>query len=462
MTIETTVMVNDNKQPCSPITEDVVQNVIAELLVDAPSSNVKDCIKAYEYGKNLKQLHAAFMLFSCEVITDTLNYLNVVGREEYVKSSNAQTLVCRIQNLLPDICGFCNDVYCVKNNDVSLLSCDMCGQEIHHKCLEGMISKNVAENDNISIETLTKNKLMKIVNPLGIPGWVYICNVCRKDHLPDENSGLKKKAKNANSQNNIEPPKNKDAEVTPLDGNKESEKGGGNEGDDHEKQSDDEKQPEDDKQPVCRFYLRKQCKHGMKGDGCAFSHPPICQKLLNFGHSKRGCKGKGCKSIHPKMCNHSLRSKECSYKNCKFYHVKGTKYVEEVGHKPDLTDHKCDETALSSEDIGNNFLGQKQCLESVKLEILEAMDIKIATLMSCLQPPPGFQRPPMSVPPRLANAHMQNPVYPPLHKQNMFMGEKYPSSYVMSPALQNPVSQGNSQHISHIPRMGYSPQQAQV
>ena len=466
MIIETTVMVTDNEQRCSPITEDVVQNIIAELLVDAPSSNVKDCIKAYEYGKNLKQLHAAFMLFSCECITDTLNYLNVVGREEYVKSSNAQSLVCRIQNLLPDICSFCNDVYCVKNNDVSLLSCDMCGQEIHHKCLEGLISNKGAEKDDISIENLTRDKLMQIVNPLGIPGWVYICNVCRKDHLPDENSGLKKKAKksNAASQNNMVPPKNNDPKVAPPDGNgnDESEKGDENEDEDHEKQSEGEKQIEDEKQPVCRFYLKKQCKHGMKGDGCRFSHPPICQKLLNFGHSKKGCKGKGCKSIHPKMCNHSLKSKECPYKNCKFYHVKGTKYVEEVGHKHDQTAPKNDETVSSSEDIGDAFLGPKQSLQSVKLEILEAMDIKIATLMSCLQPPSGFQRPPMSVPPGLTNPHMQNPVYPPLHMQNMFMKEKSPGSYGMNLALQNQVNQGNSQHISQIPRMGHNLQQAQV
>ena len=45
--------IDDADQQCSPVTQDVVQNTVAELMVDAPSSDIKDCIKAYEYGKNL-------------------------------------------------------------------------------------------------------------------------------------------------------------------------------------------------------------------------------------------------------------------------------------------------------------------------------------------------------------------------------------------------------------------------
>ena len=434
--------IDDADQQCSPVTQDVVQNTVAELMVDAPSSDIKDCIKAYEYGKNLKQLNAAFNQFSCECITDTLNYLHVPEREEYVKSSNVQTLVCRIQNLLPDICSICDDVYCVKNNDVSLLSCDICGQEIHRKCLNNIIGNKVTENDNISLGTLTKNQLMQIVNPLGIEGWVYICKPCRKNHIPDEKSGLKKKAKksNADLQKKNEQPKN----IITIHGSGDSEKASQKEA--------------DEKQPVCKFYLKKQCKHGMKGDGCDFSHPPICQKLLKFGHSNKGCRGRGCKSIHPKMCNPSLKRKECPYKNCKFYHVKGTKYVGDIKHAIDLTDPKNDVTVPPSKDNNNNFLGQEQSLQSVKLEILEAMDIKIATLMSCFQTPPGFQRNPMSAPPHLRNAQVQNLVWPPPQMQSMFAVQKPPNNYVINPVLQNQLNKGNTQHS----RVAHSPQQAHV
>ena len=48
----------------SLITEDVVQTVIAELTVDAPNLEVKSCLKAYEYGKSIKQLTAAFQQFN--------------------------------------------------------------------------------------------------------------------------------------------------------------------------------------------------------------------------------------------------------------------------------------------------------------------------------------------------------------------------------------------------------------
>ena len=317
-----TTMDDAEGQISSPITEDVAQNTIAELIVDAPSCDIKDCIKAYEYGKNLKQLYAAFNQFGSECITDTLNYLNVPEREEYVKNSNVQTLVCRIQNLLPDICSICNEVYCVKNSDVSLLSCDICGQEIHHKCLIKLVENKVTEGKNISLATLTKDQVIEMVNPLGIPGWAYICKFCSKDHIPDENSGLKKKAKNSNVSSSSQKRKGLSSSPSMESKNVDSSKG---DIDDKEKET-----VEKNLKSVCKFYMKKQCKHGIKGENCSFSHPQICQKLLKFGHSNKGCRGNGCKNVHPKMCHHSLKSKECPFENCKFYHVKGTKFVSNI------------------------------------------------------------------------------------------------------------------------------------
>ena len=69
----------------SLITEDVVQTVIAELTVDAPNSDIKDCLKAYEYGKSFKQLTNVFTHLNTEHIVSTLNYLNIPGREPYTE-----------------------------------------------------------------------------------------------------------------------------------------------------------------------------------------------------------------------------------------------------------------------------------------------------------------------------------------------------------------------------------------
>ena len=117
------------------INEESVQQIIAELILDAPCQETKNCLKTYTYGKTVKQLNAAFNTFSQETLAKTLDYLNIPNRIDYVKASNVDSIICRIQNLLPDTCGLCEEIYCVKNNDKTLLSCAVCGQEAHHKCL---------------------------------------------------------------------------------------------------------------------------------------------------------------------------------------------------------------------------------------------------------------------------------------------------------------------------------------
>ena len=49
------------------------------------------------------------------------------------------------------------------------------------------------------------------------------------------------------------------------------------------------------------------------------------------------------------MCHHSLKSKECPYEKCKFYHVKGTKFVDTTRHESegDVNRLKRKETSVS-------------------------------------------------------------------------------------------------------------------
>ena len=98
----------------SPVTEDAVKTLIAELVVHAPSDKVKKCIQAYEYGKTIKQLNNAFKPFLQDDLVSTLTYLNVPNQANYKKDTNIDNLICRIQNLLPDTCAMCNKIYCVK------------------------------------------------------------------------------------------------------------------------------------------------------------------------------------------------------------------------------------------------------------------------------------------------------------------------------------------------------------
>ena len=139
------------------------------------------------------------------------------------------------------------------------------------------------------------------------------------------------------------------------------------------------------KKELAGFYVQKRCKHGMKGNDCHFEHPPICPKLLKFGHTNKGCRGGSeCDKLHPKMCRHSLRNKECPYEKCRFYHVNGTRYVPEKNDS--WGSHEQSYSGETGVHKNNGFLEKTpESFQSLKNDIMEALDMRIATIMSCVQ-----------------------------------------------------------------------------
>ena len=78
------------------------------------------------------------------------------------------------------------------------------------------------------------------------------------------------------------------------------------------------------KKELCRFYARGHCTRSKE---CRFDHPAICNKFRKHGSistNPSGCDGK-CKSFHPNACRSSLQHKTCSFLECRFFHLKGTK-----------------------------------------------------------------------------------------------------------------------------------------
>ena len=78
---------------------------------------------------------------------------------------------------------------------------------------------------------------------------------------------------------------------------------------------------------ICKYFKTKSCKHGAKGNGCPFRHPPKCLKFLKHGSkTSRGCqKGNQCERFHPKLCYSSVNNGWCDRKNCSFHHIQGTR-----------------------------------------------------------------------------------------------------------------------------------------
>lgn len=83
---------------------------------------------------------------------------------------------------------------------------------------------------------------------------------------------------------------------------------------------------------VCRFYKNGNCKFGKE---CRMEHPRFCKKFTKNGLAKnnpQGCDGK-CGKLHPNACRESLKNKECSRTDCRFYHLKGTEFTKDKAPK---------------------------------------------------------------------------------------------------------------------------------
>ena len=76
---------------------------------------------------------------------------------------------------------------------------------------------------------------------------------------------------------------------------------------------------------LCRFYNNGKCKYNAD---CRFLHPKVCPKFRQHGDCKtKGCQG-GCEFLHPNVCPTSLKDRTCTYPECRFFHLKGTKVIE--------------------------------------------------------------------------------------------------------------------------------------
>ena len=121
-------LVEQNPGPSTP------EDVLAHLSMEAPSSEIRDCIRLYDqqrdYGTN-KKLSAV----PVGILVETMTYLGVPGQDLYVKPTIVHNLICHIQNLFPETCPICLESYCIGKDKLGLLPCSICGQACHTPCV---------------------------------------------------------------------------------------------------------------------------------------------------------------------------------------------------------------------------------------------------------------------------------------------------------------------------------------
>ena len=284
-------------------------------------------------------------------------------------------MIYKLQSLLPETCGICKESYTIQKNDPKFLSCSVCKQEVHRACYMPLLKTG----DKTLGESILK-----------IPGMHYLCPACEYDLIPDDNIGLKKKKNTVidesqnisderphtiNDNDTKSPTPSKDKSENPPDKiesisqmkkspplypivvvqNEPAKKESVEKHQSIKQSSEDIKkstkeEPKSTKKndkklltaQTCVHYKKNQCKHGISGKGCQYSHPKRCTKLMNHGtRANKGCNlGAKCKDFHPKMCQMSISKSECFDVSCQLCHVKGTRRKPLTKEKEEKTEGK--------------------------------------------------------------------------------------------------------------------------
>ena len=107
--------------------------------------------------------------------------------------------------------------------------------------------------------------------------------------------------------------------------------------------------PEVVKSPdYCRFFTKNNnCKHGISGKSCKFTHPKTCSKFRQYGFGVGGCrKGQNCQFYHQRICNSIKNNVTCARTDCHFLHPKIKNHMNQLHNGNSPTTNR------------NNFLGQ--------------------------------------------------------------------------------------------------------
>ena len=375
---------------------DEINQVVAELCCKAPSTQVKECLQSYQYGKSLKQLKSALMTNTNKVLTDT--FTHIVPPNTFIpktKESLSHSIICKVQNYLSDQCEYCKCSYRFKFGDVPLLECKVCGQEVHRSCFLQAINEP-------SDSTISADAVLLKMNPLKIANLHYICKHCEGKVIPDaavNKTGVKKAdviGDNLNGSTHSNASDINDTaddtvdavieDVTPLttvttDAPQNQENNNQTRQRERTASVDDNETNPQKSNVVCTFYEKGKCKHGRKGKNCKFLHPKMCRKLLEHGtKKKRGCTRNDCPDHHPPMCETSLKNGTCFKSACKRRHVRNTvfKKAPHASHNAGAeVKQACNEVTPTENTVLKDFL--EQALAQFKVDIFKEMETKMQT-----------------------------------------------------------------------------------
>ena len=301
-----------------------VGTALGKLLVSLDKSS-KGVISEYDIRMTPQAREKHFQKFTVPKLEQCAVSLHIKikseeGKKLFRKGALVKKILTKVESFFPQYCTECKTDYAYELGDDPTHSCFKCGKHAH----------NCDAYQTMSSELCKK-----------LPaGFIWLCGTCLNQ---TDRSGLEEN--NGEQKYNepcilIEDEKlNKDVTDSKL---KVKEKSASDKIDkilpaNNKKNDKTENNPNN--KPVCRYYLRRECKHGRRGVGCDFAHPNMCFKFIQRGERPGGCsKGKNCNYLHPPLCRGSKGDRMiCTKPRCKFYHLKGVKITS--GQKnPDKSD----------------------------------------------------------------------------------------------------------------------------
>ena len=372
--------------------------ILASLIAKATDDDIKNVLRLYDASQPTHNIKKKLATADKGKLTKTIQYLGTSDQTTSTKPTIIHNIICRIQNLFPDLCTLCNVKYTMTIEELPLLECALCGQGAHTPCLRQRL-------DLDDTQEATAEDIIKMINPYNIPGMHYLCLECGESTIPSQDAtSSRSRTGSLSVPKTVDPVRDdNDTEVTAVTTNnppapqpQPSSASSSNVVTTNNPPVPPPPPPQP--KPTCPFYMKGQCRHGISGKkdgGCPKAHPTLCHRLMTFGDQRpRGCiKGKDCDKLHPKMCPASMAKRECFTETCTLYHVKGTKRqppmvpVPKKSHTAEtrntIVSSSKDQTAVSTEanllssQIPPGFL---EVLQSWKQELMASMDQKISAI----------------------------------------------------------------------------------
>ena len=130
--------------------------------------------------------------------------------------------------------------------------------------------------------------------------------------------------------------------------------------------------------PTCKFYANGRCN---KNNDCKFLHPRICRKFNQFGNKQdnaKGCQG-NCGFFHPNACRSSLKDRTCAYKECRFYHLSGTKntiYTKPTGPRNSARKNQTQFPKINGQKINGKFASKNRFADLEAEATADTLEVK--------------------------------------------------------------------------------------